>query len=60
MSAPGDLVAALTSVIQAVGDGVLSPEEGELIATLVNAQRQALELVELEQRIAALEAKRNA
>jgi hypothetical protein len=53
---PGDLVTALGSIVGAVGRGELTPEEGQAVAAVLNAQRQAIELVEIERRVAALEA----
>jgi hypothetical protein len=42
-------------VAQAVAGGDLSPEEGQAVGAIIEAQRRALETVELERRIAALE-----
>jgi Family of unknown function (DUF5681) len=50
-----DLVTALGSIARAVGNGVLTPEEGQAIGGLLDAQRRAIELTELEARVAALE-----
>jgi hypothetical protein len=50
-----DLVGALASVAGAVGGGVISPDEGQAVAAMLEAQRRAIETVELEARIAALE-----
>ena len=38
------------------GRGDLSPEEGGAVAAVLEAQRRAIETMELERRIAALEA----
>jgi len=51
-----DMVAALGAVVQAVAHGDLSPEEGQAVAGMVEAHRRAIETVELDQRITALEA----
>ncbi len=53
---PADLAAALGAVAGAVGRGDLSPEEGGAVAAVLEAQRRAIETMELERRIAALEA----
>jgi phage terminase small subunit len=52
---PGDVVAALASVAQAVSVGDLTPDEAAAIAGVLEVQRRAVETVELEARIAALE-----
>jgi hypothetical protein len=48
---------AQQTILQAVGEGELLPGEGTALAGIVEARRRALETVELEQRISALEAK---
>ncbi len=53
---PADLAAALGAVAGAVGRGDLSPEEGGAVAAVLEAQRRAIETLDLERRIAALEA----
>jgi Family of unknown function (DUF5681) len=53
--APSDIVAALGAVADAVATGELSPEEGAAVAGILEAQRRAVETVELERRIATLE-----
>ena len=58
--APSDIVAALGAVADAVAAGELSPEEGAAVAGILEAQRRAVETVELEARIAALEQSREA
>lgn len=50
------MVAALAAITAAVGEGELSPEEGQAVATILETQRRAIETVELDQRITALEA----
>jgi|SRR5689334_8548510 hypothetical protein len=57
LTSAADLAAALGSVALAVGNGVLTPEEGQAVGALLDAQRRAMELNELEARIAALEGK---
>ena len=50
-----DLVPALGAVAAAVGDGELSPEEGQAVAAVLEIQRKAIETSDLERRIAAIE-----
>lgn len=50
-------VAALAAITAAVGEGELSPEEGQAVAAILEIQRRAIETVELDQRITALEAR---
>jgi hypothetical protein len=50
-----DLVGALAAVAGAVSGGTISPEEAQAIGALLEVQRRAIETVELEARIAALE-----
>lgn len=47
---------AQAAILQAVAAGELMPNEGNVLAGIVEARRKALETQELEQRIAALEA----
>lgn len=47
-------------IIEAVGMGELLPGEGNVLAGLVEARRKALETIELEQRVTALEEKQHA
>jgi hypothetical protein len=58
--APSDIVAALGAVAAAVAVGELSPQEGAAVAGILEAQRRAVETVEMEARIAALEQSRGA
>ena len=55
VSTPADVLAALGAVLAAVGRGELTPDEGCIIASLLETKRKALETVELEGRVAALE-----
>jgi len=57
MKAPGDLVAALGSVAAQVASGDLTPDEGQAIASLLNAQTQAIELVQFKAELAELRKK---
>jgi hypothetical protein len=54
----GDLPAAVSQVLAAVGAGELTPTEGERLAGLLRAWRESLEFAELERRVATLEAAR--
>ncbi len=49
------VAAALSSVTQAVAAGDLSPEEGQAVAAILETQRRAIETMDLEARIVALE-----
>ena len=57
IAVPGDIVAALGAVAEAVATGELSPEEGAAVAGILEAQRRAVETAEMEARITALEQK---
>jgi hypothetical protein len=46
---------AQQAIIEAVGSGELLPGEGSALAGLVEARRKALETIELEERVTALE-----
>jgi Family of unknown function (DUF5681) len=50
-----DLPRALAAVVAAVSNGLLSPDEAAAVATVLNAQRAAIELGEIEQRLRGLE-----
>ena len=56
-SAP-DIVAALGAVADAVAGGEITPDEGQAVASVLEVKRKAIETVELEARIAALEQER--
>lgn len=55
VSVATDLIPALGRITEAVAGGEITPEEGQHIAAIFEQQRRAIETVELEQRIAALE-----
>jgi hypothetical protein len=55
VSTPADIVATLGAVLAAVGRGELTPDEGGMIAGLLETKRKAIETVDLEGRVAALE-----
>jgi len=50
-----DMSKAISSLLAAIADGTLAPEEGSAVGHAISLQFKALELGELEQRIAALE-----
>lgn len=52
-----DVAAALGAVADAVANGEITPDEGAAVATVLETKRRAIETVELESRIAALETK---
>jgi hypothetical protein len=49
------VVQATTAVVSGVAAGRLLPDQGRIIATLLENQRRLIELVEVERRIAELE-----
>jgi hypothetical protein len=53
-----DVVAAVGAVADAVGAGDITPDEGQAVASILEAKRRAIETVELESRIAAIEQER--
>ena len=53
-----DVVAALGAVADAVGAGDITPDEGQAVASILEAKRRAIETVDLERRIAAIEQER--
>jgi hypothetical protein len=52
---PGDLVLAFEALIAAVTKGEASPDEAMTIAGVLGEQRRAIELTEIEQRLALIE-----
>jgi hypothetical protein len=55
LNTAADLPRALAAVAGKIADGTLSPEEGAAVASLLEAQRRAIELTEIEARLRALE-----
>jgi len=55
---PADIVAALGTVADAVGAGKITPDEGAAVASILEGKRRAIESMDLEARIAALENRR--
>lgn len=51
----GDVRAAALAVLQAVADGRISPEEGNLVTPLIESARKSIETDELGARLEALE-----
>jgi hypothetical protein len=60
VTTPGDLVTALGAISEAVARGELTPDEGQAVAVILEGQRRAIETMELEARLARLEAKSDA
>jgi hypothetical protein len=52
---PADIMQALSRILDAVGSGQLTPEEGQALASLIESQRKAIETTELDSRITELE-----
>jgi Family of unknown function (DUF5681) len=52
-----DLVHALSATIDAMASGVVTPDEAATIAGVLEQKRKAIELEEIERRLAALESK---
>ena len=53
-----DVLAALSAVLSAMGDGQITPDEAALVGGLLDAKRKALETVEIENRLAKLESRK--
>lgn len=58
METPGDALAAINSIVQAVASGEMTPAEGASLVGLVEAFRKTAEFEDLEKRIARLEAQK--
>ena len=52
-----DVAAALAAVVGAMADGELTPDEAQMVASVLEIRRKAIETVELENRLAVLEAR---
>ncbi len=52
---PQDVLGAIATVVGAVSRGAITPSEGQALASLIETQRKAIETVEIEQRLAAVE-----
>ena len=57
LMAAGDLPSVTSAVLEAVASGDMTPSEGEAVSRLVEVHRRAVETADMEQRLAALEAK---
>ncbi len=57
MEQAADLPRALGAVAAAVAAGALTPDEGQAVAAVLEAQRRAIETADLEQRMADMEAR---
>ncbi len=55
LDTPQDVLRAIATVVGAVGRGAITPSEGQAFASLIETQRKAIETVEIEQRLAAVE-----
>src|SRR5215813_13339403 len=51
----GGIAAAFSALIKSVSEGTLTTEEGASVAVLLEAHRKAVEMVELAERVTALE-----
>ena len=52
---PIDLLSGLSSIVSAVADGSITPNEGAVVASLLDAKRKAMETVDIEARLRAIE-----
>jgi uncharacterized membrane protein YebE (DUF533 family) len=50
-----DITTALAAILAAVADGTIDPDEGRIIADIIDAKRRAIETADLEARISKLE-----
>lgn len=50
-----DLLPAQSMVLAAIGAGAITPEEGEAVASVIEAHRRTHEMVELDQRLETVE-----
>ena len=50
-----EVPAAIGAVLSSVADGHLTPSEGQVLASMLETQKRAIETAELEQRVAAVE-----
>ncbi len=55
MDTPQDVLGAIATVVGAVARGAITPSEGQALAQLIEVQRKAIETVEIEQRLVAVE-----
>ena len=55
VKSPRDVLNALASTIKAVAVGEITPEEGSLVAGLLESKRKAIETLDIEERLTRLE-----
>ena len=55
ITTPPGAIAALDAIATAIGDGLISIEEGQGLADIVERTRRAIELVEVEARLRKIE-----
>lgn len=60
MANASDIMAGLQAVLDATAKGELTPDEASVIGGLIETKRKAIETVEIEQRLAKLEAAQDA
>ena len=53
-----DVITAVGAIADAVGAGEITPDEGQAVASILEAKRRAIETVDLEARLSALEQER--
>ena len=53
--APGNVAQAIAAVVHAVAGGCLLPSDGQVLSSLLEAHRKAVEVEDIERRISALE-----
>jgi hypothetical protein len=56
VASAADVVTAIGSVLHAVAEGDLTPDEAATLSTILEAKRRAIEIVEIERRVGELEA----
>jgi hypothetical protein len=56
VASAADVVTAIGSVLHAVAEGELTPDEAATLSTVLEAKRRAIEIVEIERRVGELEA----
>lgn len=54
---PEDIGTASAAILKAVAEGEITPNEGQSVTAILDSLRKALELVDIEQRLRALEKK---
>jgi hypothetical protein len=55
LESPGDIVTALAAIADAVGTGSITPDEGLAVASILETKRKAIETMNHEKRLRALE-----